>query len=295
MKPATPPPKNNLRPIDLGSALLASSNRLSLDQLVRQGRQTVSLLSKERMGELINRAVRELIEYHRAEAKKRKTAEAPPQKSAYESLQELLQQVSRTNQAKAELESSRKSLLSDLDDLRKDLAREKARAEEDPLEALGRSAYLGVADFDREITGILNRVCENRLPPPGPDRPAALVREWGQVEKLLRQRVFAVVQEERARYRNPARDNKELWRMEKRVEKLYSEIDALENALRLITNSKVNNPLIQKALRELGLLTEDKNSEKKREMLKVVLEGNQQIRKTCRDLESRGISLARPR
>jgi len=127
-------------------------------------------------------------------------------------------------------------------------------------------------------------------------KPPGFQKEWEQLEKLIRQRVLAVVKEERDRHRAPVRDNKELWKMERRVEKLYTELDALEHAIKLISSSKVpNNASVLNALRQLGILPEDKNFEKKREMLKVVLDSNQQIRRSSRELEARGISLSRPR
>jgi hypothetical protein len=298
MKQALPPSSPDApRSIDVRRVMAAASRQATLDQLTSQGRTTVSLLSKARMGELVNRAIRDLVEHYRDEAKKRKT---PPdvsgQKSAYESLQELIKEVESANRAKAELESSRQSLLLELGELRDALAREKRRAEEEHEDALDRSPFLGVADFDRHLATIITRVCEGQIPPPDVEKPPGFLKEWERLEKLIRQRVLAVVQEERARYRPPARSNKELWMMERRVEKLYTELDALEHAIKLISSSKVpNNASVLNALRQLGILPEDKNFEKKREMLKVVLDSNQQIRRSSRELEARGISLSRPR
>ena len=84
--------------------------------------------------------------------------------------------------------------------------------------------------------------------------------------------------------------------LEKRIEKLYSQLAALENALKMISSSKLaNNQQLQNALRQLGLLNEDKYYEKKREMLKVVLDSNKDIRKDAKDLEARGITLSSPK
>jgi hypothetical protein len=107
--------------------------------------------------------------------------------------------------------------------------------------------------------------------------------------------VQGLVDEERRKYRADSRSNSSLWRMEKRIEKLYGELTALENALQLLSNAKVpNSAMVMNALRQLGILQEDKNFEKKREMLKVVLETNRGIRSTARDLEARGITLSSP-
>ena len=60
-----------------------------------------------------------------------------------------------------------------------------------------------------------------------------------------------------------------------------------------ITSSKVySNQQIQNVLRQLGLAQEDKNFEKKKEMLKFVLNANQDIRLKSKALEEKGITLS---
>jgi len=83
--------------------------------------------------------------------------------------------------------------------------------------------------------------------------------------------------------------------LEKRIEKLYAQIGAMENALKTISNSKLySNQQIQNVLRTLGLANEDKNFEKKREMLKVVLDVNKLIRKEGGELAAKGVTLSNP-
>ena len=89
---------------------------------------------------------------------------------------------------------------------------------------------------------------------------------------------------------------KEIALLEKRIEKLYSQLAALENALSTISSSKVqNNQAILNAMRQLGLVNDDKYFEKKREMLKFVFDTNKDIRKSAKDLEAQGITLASPK
>ena len=89
--------------------------------------------------------------------------------------------------------------------------------------------------------------------------------------------------------------SRETLMMEKRIEKLYAQIGAMENALKTLSNSKLySNQQIQNVLRQLGLANEDKNFEKKKEMLKIVLTANKDIRQQAKTLEEKGISLAKP-
>ena len=74
--------------------------------------------------------------------------------------------------------------------------------------------------------------------------------------------------------------SREVAMLEKRIEKLYAQIAAMENALKTISNSKLySNQQIQNLMRQLGLANEDKNYEKKREMLKIVMDVNKLIKK----------------
>src|SRR5438105_133364 len=93
------------RLIDVRHALLASSSRVQVAQLARQGKKTISLLSKERMAELINQAVHQLVGRFRDAAAGATPLIAPSNdKSAVEKLQELLQEYEETSKAKTDLE-----------------------------------------------------------------------------------------------------------------------------------------------------------------------------------------------
>lgn len=291
-----PSPPDESGTIDVRRALRASSRTLPISELAGEGRRTVTLLARNRISELINRAVRDLVESQREIARERtKAREVPDEPSFFDRLQELLREVEGTNQARDELEASRKSLLGELEELRTELAREKIRASEKREDALDRSPFLGVADFDRKIGAIVTEVCRSQLPPEGAEKPAGFQKEWDRLEHLVRERVLQVVREERGRIRpSLAAQNKALWMMEKRVDKLYTELDALERAITIISTSKVNHAQLQTALRELGLLSDDKYREKKKEMLKVVLDNNREIRRRHQELSSRGITLSSP-
>jgi hypothetical protein len=287
--------------VDVRQALHDASRRLSLSELARGGPGTISVVSKARIAELINRAVCELVERTREEeAPRRERAEraaarAEEARGFYERLAELAREVELSSRAREELEATRCSLLEEIGALRGEIERETARAAEKREDALDRSEYLGVTDFDRRLATIVAEACRARDPGPGEGSPAAHRKDADRLETLLRELVLRVTREERARLRAPLSPTQGLWKSEKRVEKLYSQLDALERALRLVSSSKVqNHPTVQAALRELGLVSDDKYHEKKQEMLKVVLDNNREIRRRHRDLAARGITLSSP-
>lgn len=92
-----------------------------------------------------------------------------------------------------------------------------------------------------------------------------------------------------------AGDAREVAILRKRMEKLGAYVATLEAALKTLSAAKTfSNQQVQNLLRDLGLAQDDKNFEKKKEMLKVVLHTNQGIRRKARELAARGITLDAP-
>ena len=291
MMDSSEPRPESSRMIDVQRALQQSSSRVQVAQLAKQGRRTISLLSKERIAELIDAALRQLVERYRAVA-------APPvpvdPKTAAENVKDLIQQFQDTAQAKADLEVSRQVIHDELDVLRRQVAHEKAVAEgrlEEQLENMKLSP-----EFDRHLADIVGRVFDHRRKAVAETEPEA-VNDLKNIQPRVEAMVLRLVREERAKYRDRRGiDFKQTLLLEKRIEKLYSQLTALENALKMFSGSKLhNNQQMLNALRQLGLLNEDKYFEKKKEMLKIVLDTNKVIRKDAHDLEARGISLSSDR
>jgi hypothetical protein len=292
MDPETRPESSRM--IDVRRALLQSSSRVQVAQLAKQGRRTVSLLSKERMAELIDHALRQLVDRYRAAAA---PAVAVDPKTAAEDVKELVQQFQDTAQARADLEVSRQVIHDELDVLRRQVAHEKAVAEGRLEEQLENTRLLGSPEFDRHLGAIVARVFENRRTAIAATEPPEALDDLKHLQPRIEEVVLRVVREERVKYRaRRGIDFKETALLEKRIEKLFSQLAALENALKMISGSKLqNNQQVMNALRQLGLLNEDKYFEKKKEMLKIVLDTNKVIRKDAHDLEARGITLSSER
>src|SRR5207244_11907310 len=70
LNPTTPPPsppqsKGGPKMIDVQGMIRQASRRVSVDQLVKSGRKTISMLSRERIDDLINQAVKTMIDKYR--------------------------------------------------------------------------------------------------------------------------------------------------------------------------------------------------------------------------------------
>ena len=279
------------RMIDVRRALLQSSSRVQVAQLAKQGKKTISLLSKERMADLIDQALRTLVARYRSAAGPDLPAAKDP------GVRELVQQFKASEQARTDLEVSRQVIHDELDVLRKQIAQEKALAEGRLEAEVDRAQLLGSPEFDRHLKSIIARVFENRRTSLAPTVAPEALKELDALHPPVQDLVLRVVREEREKHRaRTGGGSKQLSMLEKRIEKLYTQLAALENALQMISTSKlVNNQQLQHALRQLGLLNEDKYYEKKREMLKIVLDNNKVIRKDAKDLEAQGITLSSPR
>jgi hypothetical protein len=281
--------------IDVKGMIRQASVRVNVDQLVKEGRKSISLLSKEKMEELINQAVKNIVDKYRAMAAGIvQVPVAQIEAESKEEFNELLSQYQQTNKAKSELELSKQALDTELEDLRKDLEKQKALADGRLNEEAEKALIVGFKEFERELDKQVVKVFEKRKIILQENNPEAVAELKG-VENVIRPIISKLLAAERERFQMSGGQSRETAMMEKRLEKLYAQIAAMENALKTISNSKLySNTQIQNLMRQLGLANEDKNFEKKKEMLKFVLDANKGIRKDGAELAAKGITLANP-
>ncbi len=297
-KPAPAPsePARGPRMIDVQGMIRQASRSVSVDDLVKKGRKTISMLSREKIDELINLAVKNMVDKYRAMAAG--IAQVPLAQIEAESKQEfneLLHTYQETAKAKGDLEISKQALDAELEDLRKDLEKQKSIADGRLSEEAEKALIVGFKEFERELDKQVAKVFEKRKLILEQSESPEAVAELKKVEDAVRPIIARLVAAERERFAMSGGRDREIAMLEKRMEKLYAQIGAMENALRTISNSKLySNQQIQNLLRQLGLASDDKYLEKKREMLKVVLQANKDIRQKAKDLEGKGISLSTP-
>lgn len=297
-KSPEPPAEGGANPkmIDVQGMIRQASKRVSVDRLVQQGKRYINVLSKDKIDELINQAVKNIADKYRAIAAGVAAAPAEQmQGEAKAEFNELLQTYQSTAKAKTDLEQSKAALDAEVEEMRKDLEKQKALADGRLSEEAEKALIVGFKEFERELDKQVVKVFEKRkLILQESESPEALAELKG-VEGAIRPIIARLVAAERERFQMAGGQSRETLMMEKRLEKLYAQIGALENALKTITQSKVySNQQIQNVLRQLGLAQEDKNFEKKKEMLKIVLTANKDIRHQAKTLEEKGISLAKP-
>jgi len=297
-KPTLPPegeaPRPGTKMIDVKGMMRQASQRVSINELVKAGRKTISLLSKERMDEMINQAVKNIVDKYRAMAAGVGVPVEQIQAESKDEFNELMRTYQETAKAKTQLETSKELLDGELDELRKDLEKQKALAEGRLSEEAEKALVIGFKEFERELDKQVVKVFDKRKQILAESNPDA-VPELKEVENVIRPIIARLVAAERERFQMAGGQSRETQLMEKRIEKLYAQIAAMETALRTISQSKVySNQQINNVLRQLGLTNEDKNAEKKKEMLKFVLDANKGINKDGAALAAKGITLANP-
>jgi chromosome segregation ATPase len=290
------PPEGGARKmIDVKGMLRQASTRVSVDQLVQKGKKYISLLSKERIEEMINQAAKNIIDKYRAMAAG--IADVPEQQIEAESkaeFNELFDQYKQTQKAKTDLEQSKAALDAEIEEMRKDLEKQKALADGKLGEEAEKALIVGFKEFERELDKQVVKVFEKRKLILQEQDPEG-AKELKDVEAAIRPIISRLVSAERERFAMSGGQSRETAMLEKRIEKLYLQIGSLESALKTITQSKVySNQQINNVLRQLGIAPEDKNAEKKKEMLKVVLMATKEVKSKSKVLEEKGITLVKP-
>jgi hypothetical protein len=272
--------------IDVRGMIKQASTRIRVDQLVKKGTKYLSLLSKRKIDELVNQSVQNIIQKHRSVT----SGVAPEtlEKESKEEFNELLTEFKKASEAKNQLAETKESLDIELTELRKELDKQKGVSEGKLTEDAEMALVLGFKEFEIELEKLVVGVFDRRkLILENSDTPEA-VAEMGAIQNRIQAMVSKLVGLERERFMSEggySRD-REIALMERRIVKLHEQIASMEKALKTITNSKVySNTQIQNVLRQFGLYEEDKNYEKKKEMVKVLLTQNLDLIKQFNKME----------
>ncbi len=272
--------------IDVRGMIKQASTRIRVDQLVKKGTKYLSLLSKRKIDELVNQSVQNIIQKHRAVT----SGVAPEtlEKESKEEFNELLTEFKKTSEAKNQLAQTKESLDIELDELRKELDKQRGVTDGKLTEDAEKALVLGFKEFEIELEKLVVGVFDRRkLILENSETPEA-VAEMGEIQSRLQAMISKLVGLERERFMTEggySRD-REIELLERRIAKLHEQIASMEKALKTITNSKVySNTQIQNVLRQCGLYEEDKNYEKKKEMVKVLLTQNLDLIKQFNKIE----------
>lgn len=272
--------------IDVRGMIKQASTRIRVDQLVKKGTKYLSLLSKRKIDELVNQSVQNIIQKHRAVT----SGVAPEtlEKESKEEFNELLTEFKKTSEAKNQLAQTKESLDIELDELLKELDKQRGVTDGKLTEDAEKALVLGFKEFEIELEKLVVGVFDRRkLILENSETPEA-VAEMGEIQSRLQAMISKLVGLERERFMTEggySRD-REIELLERRIAKLHEQIASMEKALKTITNSKVySNTQIQNVLRQCGLYEEDKNYEKKKEMVKVLLTQNLDLIKQFNKIE----------
>ena len=291
--PAPAPSSGGADRLDVKGMIKQASTRVSVDQLVRKGTKTISLLSKDKVDLMVNQAVKTIVQkYRMLAAGFGDVKDEEVEKESQAEFNELMQQYQEANKAKSELEQSREDMAATMQMMEKELETQKAIADGKLSEEAEKMMVVGFKDFEHELNRIAGRVYEKRkaILEGGGESPEAIA-EFKQVEEKLTAIIKKLLEQQRelffgsgGRY---ARD-REVALLEKRMEKMYQQILMMENALKTFSNQKLlTNNQVANMMRSIGMAPEDKNAERKKGMLSVVLAQNLKLKKDLKEFEAK--------
>lgn len=285
-----------MRMIDVRGMLRQASTRVSLDQLFREGRQSISVLSRDKIDELINRAVRTIVDKHRfTPSPCTATSAQQIEVEAVVEFEELLQQYQETANATAVVEQSKQALAQHLQEPLLKPRPEDAGLQEAPSGTVKIDPLAAFDDFVQELQKQVAQVFNTRKFILERSEAPQAVEELNRTEEILRDTFTKLFHVNRERAAVPVEDPGEISILKKRVEKLIAHIATMETAIKTLSTTKTfSNQQIQNLVRDLGLAQEDKNLEKKKEMLSIVLNQNRSIRKKAQELAASGVTLEAP-
>jgi hypothetical protein len=295
-----PPARGSADRLDVKRMIAQASTKVSVDQLVKKGTKTISLLSKDKIEAMVNQAVKNIVaKYRMLAAGLGDVKDEEVEKESQAEFNELMQQYQDAAKAKNELEQSKLDMASAMESMQKELETQKAIADGKLSEEAEKMMVVGFKDFEHELNRIAGKVYEKRKAIlEGSGETPEAIAEFKQVEEKLNGIIAKLLEQQRelffgsgGRY---ARD-REVALLEKRMEKMYQQIAMMENALKTFSNQKLlTNVQVANMMRAVGLAPEDKNAEKKKGMLSVVLAQNLKLRKDLKDYEGKPAAPAEP-
>src|SRR2546427_6887111 len=216
--------------IDVQGMLRQASMRVRVDQLVRSGTKFIAVLSRDKIDELINQAVRTMVDHYRG-------TDVPLSKVAADSkreFRELFSQVQQAQKAKGDLEYSKSALDAELAELHDELEKQQAFADGRLDEELAEALKKGYEDFERELEARVVRVFDHRKAVIEQSGSPEAVAELKQVEDAIRPIIAKLAAAEWERASRSGGAPRQILLLKKRIEKLYAHIAAMEQALRTI-------------------------------------------------------------
>lgn len=270
--------------VDVRGMIRQASRPVHVHDLVRRGTRTISVLSRQKIDEMVNLAVKNIVTKYRTLAADLDAAPADVERESREEFTELFDSYQQTNAAKHALEQSAAGVSAELDELRAELEKQKALADGKLAEDAEKSILSGLDALEREIEARAGAAFERRraLLTENGETPEGLA-EFGRIEQRMREMITKIVGEQRKYQRD-----RDVLLLERRVLKLQAQLKAMENALKAISAQKLlSSTAVQNMLRGLGLLDDDKFAERRKGMLKVVLQQNIQLRKDLKEYEAK--------
>lgn len=247
-----------------------------MDILKERGHRTVDVLSRQRFTDMVTQAVKTAI----LQLQQRKVSTEILEAESKKEFGELLEQYQSAQRIQSQLAGTREELHSELEELRRELARAKEAANTTLTSEEEKRQVLTAKEFEVQaeklLAGILDRMEKDGRNAVNVD---ALRQAFLPIARKLVAEQADIVR------KSMGSGNRLVALMERRIEKLYDHIRKLEAVLRDLSRQKVYSSAgIASILRSVGLAPEDENYKKKAGMLKGIVEQNVKLREELKKL-----------
>lgn len=269
---------------DIKGILKRSAAEVSIQELIDKGHKTIRVVSSRKVKELINQAVKTVIDRH---IEKEVSAEELVKESQRE-FTELFEQYQHALKAKTTLEESHRGLTEELGELKSELDVVKKVAEGRVSEEEQERLIISLKEFEYRLDAILAKCIEKRkeiLKEEGDKEGINLVEQYGaELEDMLKN-IYRMAIKELISSGVYFRD-RQVQLLEKRIARLYQYISQLEEAIRSLASQKIySSGQLAQIFERLGI-TDPQELERKLPILKKILEDNIKLRKELKELEN---------
>lgn len=268
-QPAQQQDSSSYNEAEMKSNIDALARKVSIKDLQKRGKQEVKVVRKSALLDLIQQAVRNAVSKYTVLPVSGETIDQESQKE----FAELYEQYKTAQSVQQELASKKGLMSKELDEVRKELDIHKKLSQQTISEEEEKRQIVAFKEFEFQIEKVIKKIIERKKAGTGIN-----VEE---LENELRPIIAKLAKEIYSTYASSAYLNdRTIQLLEKRIERLYEYAASLENVLKMLATQKLyTNSQIATLMTQLGIIRDDPFAEKKKGMLKIIVDQNVKLRK----------------
>lgn len=260
---------------EMESSIDALARKVSIKDLQKRGKQEVKVVRKSALLDLIQQAVKNAVAKYTVLPVSGEVIDQESQKE----FAELYEQYKTALSVQSELAAKKGLMSKELEEVRKELEIHKKLSQQTISEEEEKRQIVAFKEFEFQIEKVVKKIIERKKAGTGISAE--------ELENEMRPIIAKLAKEIYSTYASSAYlSDRTIQLLEKRIERLYEYAASLENVLKMLATQKLyTNSQIATLMTQLGILKDDPFAEKKKEMLKIIVDQNVKLRKDIAALE----------